>query len=668
MSARSRSPGSSRRNRAPPQSASSPIDRTHVHGQMQEIFVVVKALRDEKAVLEKQLQSISARGDQEEKRIVKELSKSRIDLENLAELFRHAADGIDTKSTANIPELPEAAVAKVVPRGLRPLLEAEYGEHASVGTDIQQEIDYTRGAMNDTFSEYERMAEASKGLIWDVERLNLIIQAYETDLVKLKADGSEIKADINAMRLKWRYKFAACRRWQDFTRRSHVLKFQNQLDGIQDAFDVEQADTERELESLLEMIGTIRMKDNKVKLTLFMKKMKNAVVYKMWRGWMMHHKMCQEEKYGLDMDALSAAEAAKLAAMKNAETAAMLTCFLKRWQNRKIAVPFMTWSDITLAKREARLKEALEAERAALLAKMQALEGSAVAQKLKLIFAKIAGKMKDLTFRALLSNMQQARIARMGEDERFKRLKVFLEQKLKGVKYSTFQCLAREARQLMAARIKNNSMAKRVGAFLEMKIKGIKFAIVSAFKRHAKENAADNAEARRLAALMSERDTQSMQRLKIFLQGKEMRLKYAFFSFWVQCMAGSTQSKMMDILEGKRKEREAMEKKLQDMERQLGGGRLDGDLDRQLEDAADAIQALERKAASMRQGLEAAKARYNETEAALDAEKQARREDKSKIKALDIELQDVTADKDGLAEELKLIVDQIEFLSQASRS
>ena len=201
-----------------------------------------------------------------------------------------------------------------------------------------------------------------------------------------------------------------------------------------------------------------------------------------------------------------------------------------------------------------------------------------------------------------------------------------------------------------------------------MKIKGIKFAIVSAFKRHAKENAADNAEARRLAALMSERDTQSMQRLKIFLQGKEMRLKYAFFSFWVQCMAGSTQSKMMDILEGKRKEREAMEKKLQDMERQLGGGRLDGDLDRQLEDAADAIQALERKAASMRQGLEAAKARYNETEAALDAEKQARREDKSKIKALDIELQDVTADKDGLAEELKLIVDQIEFLSQASRS
>ena len=48
--------------------------------------------------------------------------------------------------------------------------------------------------------------------------------------------------------------------------------------------------------------------------------------------------------------------------------------------------------------------------------------------------------------------------------------------------------------------------------------------------------------------------------------------------------------------------------------------------------------------------------------------KQARREDKSKIKALDIELQDVTVDKDGLAEELKLIVDQIEFLSQASRS
>merc|ERR1712178_96302 len=127
--------------------------------------------------------------------------------------------------------------------------------------------------------------------------------------------------------------------------------------------------------------------------------------------------------------------------MKNAETAAMLKCFIKRWQNRKMAVPFMTWADGIIQRKLARLKEERERQHALLLAKMQALEGSEVAQRLKLHFARIAGKMKDLTFRALVKNMQMGRIARMGEDEKFKRLKVFLEAKLKGMKFSTFKCL-----------------------------------------------------------------------------------------------------------------------------------------------------------------------------------------------------------------------------------
>ena len=74
------------------------------------------------------------------------------------------------------------------------------------------------------------------------------------------------------------------------------------------------------------MIGTIRVRDNKVKLALFMKKMKNAVVYKVWRGWVVFHQMCQAEKYGADLDGLSKMAADKMAAMKNAETAAMLNC------------------------------------------------------------------------------------------------------------------------------------------------------------------------------------------------------------------------------------------------------------------------------------------------------------------------------------------------------
>jgi DNA phosphorothioation-dependent restriction protein DptG len=201
-----------------------------------------------------------------------------------------------------------------------------------------------------------------------------------------------------------------------------------------------------------------------VKLTLFLKRMKNSAMFKVWRGWLTFHNIIQEEKYGDELERIKHMEEEKLCRMKEAETSAMLKCFLKRWQNRKIAVPFMTWADIVIAKREARRLAELERQRAEAFAAMQALDGGNVAQKLKMHFAKIAGKMKQLCFRALEKHMHMKRIASMGENERFKRLKVFLEGKLKGIKFSTFKALEREAKDLMARRIKKQQHGPEGGS------------------------------------------------------------------------------------------------------------------------------------------------------------------------------------------------------------
>ena len=45
-------------------------------------------------------------------RCTAELAKTRADCEQIADMLRMCSDGIDQKSTAHIPELPEAAVAK----------------------------------------------------------------------------------------------------------------------------------------------------------------------------------------------------------------------------------------------------------------------------------------------------------------------------------------------------------------------------------------------------------------------------------------------------------------------------------------------------------------------------------------------------------------------------
>jgi hypothetical protein len=446
-----------------------------------------------------------------------------------------------------------------------------------------------------------------------------------------------------------------------------VLKFQEKLDSIQDAFDLETAEAEAEMGSLLEMIGTVRARDNKVKLTLFLKRMKNSRMFKVWRGWLTFHEIIQREKYGDELDRIRQLEAEKLAKMKDAETAAMLKCFIKRWQNRKIAIPFQTWAQIVINKREAQRLADLEAQRAALFSKLQALDGGNVAQKLKMHFAKIAGRMKDLCFRALVKHMQAARIARMGEDERFKRLKVFLAGKLKGVKFATFKALERESRELRSRRVKNNEMAKRVGAFLEMKVKGLKFALFSAFKRHAVESKAERGEEDRLAELIKMRDSQSLQRLKIFLQGKEMRMKYSTFSWWVACTAGGAEHRLKAQLADKRKAREAMEARLAALENELSGGRGSKDVQSAVNDAEYRLAEAERRAASLARDLEAAKQNLKQAEDSLAQQQDLRRQAKlSKTRLLD-DIAHARKDKEGLEAELALIVDQIGFLSNYSQ-
>merc|ERR1711975_76216 len=113
---------------------------------------------------------------------------------------------------------------------------------------------------------------------------------------------------------------------------------------------------------------------------------------------------------------------------------------------------------------------------------------------------------------------QQQRIAALGEDERFKRLKVFLEAKLKGVKFATFKALHREYVDLKKMQMLNSERAKKVGTYLEMIARGLTARQFGAFKRYVFIARAEREEEERLAKLIAERDSQSLQRLKVFLQ------------------------------------------------------------------------------------------------------------------------------------------------------
>merc|ERR1711977_105171 len=108
------------------------------------------------------------------------------------------------------------------------------------------------------------------------------------------------------------------------------------------------------------------------------------------------------------------------------EIEALLRTFLKRMANMKLMRPFTTWLDLVGGRKNRSVKDALELERQKRLAAMADLEASGTAKRLRLHFARLNGKFKDMCFAGWNKFYQEARIANLGEDERFKRLKVFL--------------------------------------------------------------------------------------------------------------------------------------------------------------------------------------------------------------------------------------------------
>merc|ERR1711998_182563 len=427
----------------------SPIDREQVSGQMQDIFATVKKLRDEKDGLIAQLEQMAARAETDNKRLTKELSKSRRDMENLGEMFVNATEGVNAKSAYRIPEVPEAAVASLVPSSLHAVIEERGAPDVdAAGSKIDVEVTTTPGCTKAAADGYATFAEASKNLVWDVERLNMIIQAYDKDLHKLKNDGGLMKSRVNALRLMWRAKFSALRRWQDYTRRSHVERFQEQLDEAQAQFEAIQAEKTADVDALWELIGSMRVKENRVKLTLFLKKMKNAKLFTCWRGWAKFMAIKRQEQMDEDKDAFFNESNLRIHKMKREEMEALLRCFLRRMANMKLMRPFTTWLDLVGGRKSRNVADDLERERQRRLAAMADLEASETAKRLKLHFARLNGKFK-------------------------------------GVKYATFKALHREHMDLKKMQMANNEKAKKVGMMLEKIARGLIARQFGAFKRFA---------------------------------------------------------------------------------------------------------------------------------------------------------------------------------------
>merc|ERR1719478_1433702 len=190
----------------------------------------------------------------------------------------------------------------------------------------------------------------------------------------------------------------------------------------------------------------------------------------------------RQEQMEADKDSFFNEHNLRMRKMKREEVEAMLRTFLKRMANMKLMRPFTSWLDLVGGRKSRSIKDQLEMERQKRLAAMADLEASETAKRLRMHFARLNGRFKDMCFKGWKKFYQNAKIAALGEDERFKRLKVFLEAKLKGVKYATFKALHREMLDIQKMAMFNNDKAKKVAMFLETIARGIVARLMGAFK------------------------------------------------------------------------------------------------------------------------------------------------------------------------------------------
>jgi len=663
----SRSASPSRKAKKTPEPESSPISREEVSGQMQDIFSMVKALRDEKDGLIAQLEQMELRNEADNKRFCKEIAKCTRDIDGLQEIFVKAADGVNAKSAYGIPEVPEAAVAALIPETLHDVMKGESAlDMGPELTDVPEQVNNVASSLGMATSEYQKFAEAGKNLVWDVERLNMIIQAYDKDLAKLKGDGGLMKSRVNALRLMWRSKFSALRRWQDFTRRSHVERFQDQLDEAQAQFEAMAAEKEEDIASLWELIGAQRVKENRVKLTLFLKKMKNSKLFLIWRGWSKFMAKRRKEAMDADKDSLFNEHSLRMAGKKKEEVEAMLRTFLKRMQARKYVPAFNCWLELVGGRKNRSFEEQLELERQKRLAMMADMEASETAKRLRMHFARLNGKFLDMCWRGWRKFVQEKKLANMGDDERFKRLKTFLGAKLKGIKYAVFHAICREAADQKKAAMMASDKLKKVACYLEMICRGIVQRVFGAMKRYKFMAKQMRDEEERLRALLMEKHSQSLQRLKIFLMGKEKRMLYGGFRWWQNCTVNSKFGIMEREVSKARAARLAAEEECAKLKAELSNDGAKSSLGEALAAAQQKKTEAQASLDSQAAEIEAAKAKLAELKEILLVEKAGRKDDKLETARLLEDLSKINADKADLEAEMALIVDQIGFLSEYS--
>jgi hypothetical protein len=508
-------------------------------------------------------------------------------------------------------------------------------------------------AVSEAKMSYHNMSLAAKDLVNDADKMDIVVKACQTEFIKLKLMTNNAKARLNAHKLGWGRLGYAFRNWAEYVHYATLECIRVEMDEVEGEAAEWRVESDARLAAAREEFENLLGGSRRTKMELMLRKMKNsrlATGFSTWVEMVMAAKQAREEA---ERAALLAEYQARFAHLSAAQIEAKLREFIKRWKNQKMIAPFKTWAEYVVEMRRAGDQAALDAELAAMRARLAAMADNEAMQKLKLFFSMKMGKMKSLTFKALVVNKNQEKALKLLESEAGQRLKQFLANKLAGLGRRCWSAWIRHHDNIACENMKNNENARKVAILLEKLARGLVHRIFSAFVRHhalaAEERAAYDAINGRLASL----DEMNKAKLRVFLNGKRLGKMSTFFKFWADAWRNRGQWALQGQIDDEDQMMANLQAQIDECEAALAGdAKAAGGLRGQLMKLEELIKVQEAKCADIEYDIRLVNRKVAETEEFVSAERRQRRELDEEVEALQTEQLAIFAERDRLRADL----------------
>merc|ERR1711957_344277 len=209
---------------------------------------------------------------------------------------------------------------------------------------------------------YQYASVSAKGLVEDADKLDIVVKACQTEYIKLKLLNNNAEAYVNAKRLKWQTQADSFRYWAEFVHFETIGAIQREMEDLVNDQKSTMERLEEEFEKARAAFDAQMSGQKRIKCMMLLKKMKNSKAQAAFASWCEMVQMIQWER----MEAEKAALMACLQARSGLDEAnrAKLKVFLMGKEKAQLMMFFKQWVMVASEKGLMELYEMLDKEEA----------------------------------------------------------------------------------------------------------------------------------------------------------------------------------------------------------------------------------------------------------------------------------------------------------------